>query len=296
MGPTQPSPTPAAPSPATHVDPTNLEQARAWDGDEGAYWAQHPQFFEASLRRYDAALLAAADLHPDHVVLDVGCGTGHTTRQVARQVPAGQVLGVDLSNAMIETARTRTAQAGLNNAAYAVADAQVHAFTPASFDRVVSRTGTMFFGDLAAAFANLARALRPSGRFVQLVWQPLPENEWIATFLDILAADRDLPAPPPGAPGPFTLSDPGRTRALLVGAGFEEPEITGLREPMWFGHDADEATARIGGLMAWMIADLDDDRRRATLADLHATMVTHEGSDGVELGSATWVVSAIRHT
>jgi SAM-dependent methyltransferase len=286
MGPTQ----------ATHVDPGNLEQARAWDGDEGAYWAQHPQFFETSLRRYDAALLAAADLHPDHVVLDVGCGTGHTTRQVARQVPAGQVLGVDLSSAMVEVARTRTAQAGLDHATYQVADAQVHPFAPASFDRVVSRTGTMFFGDLAAAFANLARALRPGGRFVQLVWQPLPENEWVATFLCILAAGRDLPAPSPGAPGPFTLGDPARTRALLTGAGFAEPGITGLREPMWFGHDADEAAALIGGLMAWMVADLDEDRRRAALDGLHAAMVAHEGPDGVELGSAAWLVSAVRRT
>jgi SAM-dependent methyltransferase len=278
------------------VDPTNLEQARAWDGDEGVYWAQHPEFFETSLRRYDAALLAAADLHPDHVVLDVGCGTGHTTRQVARQVPAGHVLGVDLSRAMVEVARTRTTQAGLDHAAYAVADAQVHPFTNASFDRVVSRTGTMFFGDLAAAFANLARALRPGGRFVQLVWQPLPENEWVATILGILAAGRDLPAPPPAAPGPFTLGDPARARALLTGAGFEEPEIVALRQPMWFGHHADEASSLIGGLMAWMLTDLDDDRRRAALDELHAAMASHEGTDGVELGSAAWLVTAVRRT
>ena len=278
------------------VAATNLEQARAWDGDEGAYWATHPEIFEQSLRRYDPALTEAAAIGPYDAVLDVGCGTGPATRAAARRATHGEVLGVDLSADMIAVARDRAAAEGLTHVAFEQADAQVHPFDAAHYDVAVSRTGTMFFGDLAAAFANIARALRPGGRFVQLVWQPLPRNEWVATFLATLAAGRDLPAPPPDAPGPFSLSDPARTRELLTGAGFGDVEVTGLREPMWFGTDAERATAFISGLMAWMVADLDEQRRSSALADLHAAMLAHEGPGGVEFASAAWLVRAVRRT
>jgi SAM-dependent methyltransferase len=280
----------------TRVDPTNLEQARAWDGDEGAYWARHANLFETALRRYQPTFLDAAAIGATDTVLDIGCGTGATTRDAARRATDGTALGVDLSADMIAVARERAAAEGLGNARFEQADAQIHPFEPGGFDLALSRTGTMFFGDLHAAFANIARALRPGGRFVQLVWQALPENEWIATFGPILAAGRDLPPPPPEAPGPFTLSDPARLRELLTGTGFTEPEVVGLREPMWFGADADEATAFIGGLMAWMLADLDEARRRQVWDDLHAVMAAHQGPDGVELGSAAWLVSAVRRT
>jgi SAM-dependent methyltransferase len=278
------------------VDPTNLEQARAWDGDEGAYWARHADLFETALRRYQPTFLEAAAIRAPDVVLDVGCGTGSTTRDAARRATEGTALGVDLSADMLAVARDRAAAEGLGNARFEQADAQIHPFEPGAFDLALSRTGTMFFGDLRAAFANIAHALRPGGRFVQLVWQALADNEWIATFGPILAAGRDLPPPPPDAPGPFTLSDPARLRELLTGAGFTAPEVVGLREPMWFGSDADEATAFVGGLMAWMLADLDEARRRQVWDELHAAMAAHEGPDGVELGSAAWLVSAVRRT
>jgi len=280
----------------TRVDPTNLEQARAWDGDEGEYWARHADIFENSLRRYQPAFLDAAAIGRAEVVLDIGCGTGSTTRDAAHRATEGIALGVDLSADMIAVARERAAAERLSNARFEQTDAQIHPFEPSGFDLALSRTGTMFFGDLRAAFANIARALHPGGRFVQLVWQPLPENEWITTFLSVLAAGRNLPPPPPEAPGPFTLSDPARVHELLTADGFTAPEVVGLREPMWFGSDAEEATAFIGGLMAWMLTDLDEARRRKVWDDLHAAMAAHEGPDGVELGSAAWLVSAVRRT
>ncbi|MCU7821065.1 class I SAM-dependent methyltransferase [Kitasatospora sp. DSM 101779] len=276
------------------VDPSNAEQARAWDGDEGAYWAEHADRFDRSLRGYRGRLLEAAAVRPADRVLDVGCGAGEITCEVARRAPEGRVLGVDLSAAMLRVARRRAAEQGLANVGFEQADAQIRSFPPREFDLAVSRTGTMFFADHAVAFRTVARAVRPGGRFVQLVWQPPPLNEWFLALTTAMAAGRDLPAPPPDGPGPFSLSDPDRVRRLLTGAGFTEPRVEPLTAPMHFGSDADDAHRFVSGLLGWMLADLDDSGRARALADLRTTLRAHETSDGVLYPSATWLITATR--
>lgn len=109
-----------------------------------------------------------------------------------------------------------------------------------------------------------------------------------------MAAGRDLPAPPPGAPNPFAFGDPDRLRAVLESAGWIDVHVEGLQAPMWFGPTADEASAFIGGLLAWMLEGLDEAAKQRALADLHRTMADHEGPDGVVFASATWLVTALR--
>ena len=143
------------------VDPSNAEQARAWDGEEGAYWAAHAGHFDRSIAAYHLPFLDAAAIGTGEHVLDVGCGTGQTTCDAARRAPGGGALGVDLSAEMIAFARRLATAEGLGNARFEQADAQIHPFDAGSFDVAISRTGAMFFGGPDAAFANIARALRP---------------------------------------------------------------------------------------------------------------------------------------
>ena len=164
---------------ALHVDPTNAEQARAWDGDEGVYWAENAERFDMSVATYHERFMAAAGIGHTERVLDIGCGTGQTTRDAARAAPDGIALGVDLSGPMIALARRLAAEQGVANALFEQTDAQIHPFPAQSFDVAISRTGTMFFGDQVAAFANIARAIRPGGRLSVLVWQGPEPNEWI---------------------------------------------------------------------------------------------------------------------
>jgi len=164
---------------ALHVDPANAEQARAWDGDEGAYWAGNAGRFDRAVAAYHERFLAAAVIGRADRVLDIGCGTGQTTRDAARAAADGVALGVDLSGQMIALAGRLAAGHGIANARFEQADAQIHPFPAASFDVAISRTGTMFFADPAAAFANIARALRPGGRLALLAWQGPERNEWI---------------------------------------------------------------------------------------------------------------------
>jgi SAM-dependent methyltransferase len=281
-------------SSAVRVHASNAGQLQAWDGDEGAYWAEHADYFDRSVAGHHDRLLAAAAITSNERVLDVGCGTGQTTRDAARAAAHGAALGVDLSARMLAYARRRAAEEGVTNATFQQVDAQIHPFSPGTFDVAISRTGAMFFGDLIAAFANIGRALAPGGRLVLATWQPLAGNEWIRAISGALAAGRDLPVPPPDAPGPFSLSDPDRVRTVLAAAGFTNVELESSVARMWFGADAEDAGRFVLGLMGWMLQGLDDADRARAVDALRATMTAHETVGGVELGSAAWIIEAVR--
>jgi len=278
---------------AVPVDSSNVEQLRAWDGDEGEYWADNAEYFDRSLAVYHERLFSTAAIAGREHVLDVGCGTGQTTRDAARAASAGSALGVDLSSRMLDYARRRAAEEGITNVTFEQADAQIHPFEPGAYDVAISRTAAMFFGDHVAAFNNIGRALRSGGRLVLVTWQPLPGNEWLREISGALAAGRDLPTPPPDA-GPFSLSDPNRVRAILTSPRFAEVELEGTTAAMWFGDDADDAHRFVLGLMGWMLEGLDDAGRARAIAALHATMAAHETADGVLFESAAWTIQATR--
>jgi SAM-dependent methyltransferase len=279
---------------ALELDPTNTEHARAWDGDEGAYWAAHAEHFDKALGVYHERFITAANIHPGERVLDIGCGTGQTTRDAARAAAGGSAVGVDLSARMVGLARRLAAEQGVANARFEQADAQIHPFPAGAFDVAISRTGTMFFGDASAAFTNIARAVRPGGRLVLVVWQGPGPNEWVRELTGALAAGRGLPAPPIGAPGPFAQSDPDQVRAVLSVAGFCDICLEGLSGPMWFGADPVEAHGFVVGLMGWMLEGLDAADRDQALDDLKETLNTHATDGGVTFKSATWLVTASR--
>jgi SAM-dependent methyltransferase len=276
------------------TDDANAAQWQAWDGPGGAFWAEQADRFDRAVAGYDPRLAAAAALAVGERVLDVGCGSGATTRAAARAVGAtGQVTGVDLSTRMLELARVRAAAEHLD-VTFVHADAQVHAFPPGGFDVVLSRHGVMFFDDQPAAFANLARALRPGGRLVVLVWQPLERNAFLHQVLDALTPGRDTPAPPAdGRPSPLSLSDPARVRTLLAGAGFVEIQLEGIEEPMVFGDDPEDAFAFQTGLHAGLLDELDATTREHALARLRDDLAAHhEPGLGVRYISAAWLVTA----
>ncbi len=278
---------------AVQVDSSNTAQLQAWDGDEGAYWAEHSDYFDRSIAPYHQRLLAAAAIATHDTVLDVGCGNGQTTLDAARAASAGSAFGVDLSARMLDVARKRAADEGVANATFAQADAQVHAFDPGAYDVAIGRSVAMFFGDHVAAFTNIGRALRPGGRLVLATWQPLAENEWLSAIAGALAAGRDVALPPPNA-GPFALSEPDRVRELLTASGFTDVELEDTHAAMWFGNDADDAHGFVLGLMGWMLQGLDDAGRARAIDALHDTMAAHATPDGVTFGSAGWTISAVR--
>lgn len=277
-----------------HVDPANAAQLAAWDGNEGTFWAAHADRFDRAVAAYHPLLLDAASISPTDRVLDIGCGTGQVTRDAGRLASDGAALGIDLSSGMLDVARQRASAEGLANVSFQQGDAQVHPFPTAAFDVAVSRTGAMFFANLDAAFANIARALRPGANVALLTWRPFTENEWIQEIATALVhRGRPAPPPPPGQ-GPFALSVADDVRTLLSGAGFSAIDLTPLDAPECFGDDVDDAFAFITGLSGWMVAGHDEAGRREALEALRTSLEQHATPDGVMYDSAAWLVRARR--
>ena len=273
------------------VDRSNSRQLRDWDGEHGSYWAEYADLYDRSLAGYHPEVLAAANAGPGDRILDVGCGSGQVAIDLVRTAPGARALGVDLSTAQLDVARRRGAGLAVE---FAQADAQVHDFGTAAYDLIVSRTGTMFFGDAAAAFANLATATRPGGRLAILVWRGLAENQWLREIFEALRVGRDLPMPPPGAPGPFAQSDPATVEPLLAAAGWSNVAFEPLDQPIWLGRDADQGTRWQLGQSGWLLYGTNQAQRTAAAANLHALFAAHQTPDGVELGSAAWLITARR--
>jgi SAM-dependent methyltransferase len=274
----------------------NVEQAAAWDGPSGARWVAREEFQNAALAAHTERLLEAVDLQPTDLVLDVGCGTGDTTRAVARHAPEGGAHGVDLSAAMLARARERAAEEGLTNATFEQADAQVHRFPEAHFDAVISRFGVMFFADPVAAFANLARATRAGGRLALVTWQSLVGNEWVELPRAKLALGRELPPIPEDVPGPFGLADGDRFRRILADAGWSDVRLDDVRVPYAYGAMPDAAAEHASdiGVLRNLLDDLDREQQASAMDALTAVMAEHATSSGVVLDSRVWVARAVR--
>jgi SAM-dependent methyltransferase len=251
-------------------------------------------FYDAELRAHHEHLRAAYGISPGDEVLDIGCGTGMTTREAGRAAAPGRVVGVDVSERTLEHARRVTAAERLDNVRYELGDAQVHRFDPAAFDVAISRFGTMFFSDPAAAFANIAAALRPEGRLVLLVWQRYEDNAWMQEIDAALgdAAQR----PEPGA-DPFSLGDARATTGILEGAGFHDVRLDDVHEPVLYGPDLDAALAIVLGFQSTRAAlgGLSDGEAARTVARLRETLAAHFSDErGVALDARSWLITARR--
>lgn len=273
------------------VDRSNEGQLRDWDGEHGNYWAEHSDLYDRSLAGYQPALLAAVHPEPGDRILDVGCGSGQLAIDLVRAAPGARALGVDLSAALLDVARHRGAGLAVE---FEQADAQVRDFGTAAYDLIVSRTGTMFFGDAAAAFANLASAVRPGGGLAILVWRGLADNEWLREIFEALRVGRDLPMPPPGAPGPFAQSDPAVVEPMLAAAGWSDIGFKAIDQSIWLGYDANQGTTWQLGQSTWLLAGTDEAQRTKATANLHTLFAAHQTADGVRLGSAAWLITARR--
>jgi SAM-dependent methyltransferase len=276
----------------------NPSAFEAWNGDSGLRWVATADQRDRVLAPAADALLATAHMRTGDRVLDIGCGCGATTLLAASAVgDAGTVVGVDISAPMLGLARQRANEAGVINAEFVHADAQTHILEPASADLVISRFGTMFFSDPAAAFTNIATALRPRGRLCLATWQPLVANEWLIAPGAVLLNHTDLPADTADEPGMFAQSDPDRVTATLESAGFTDIDLAPTEVTFTLGETVDEAVdylADSGPGRALLETILEGAARDAAITDVRDMLVAHRDASGVRLGGATWIITATR--
>ncbi len=203
----------------------NADQIAYWNGPGGQHWTERQQVQDILLAPVSDILIDRAKPKAGERIVDVGCGCGATTVAFAQKVgPTGHVSGIDVSAPMLARAR-QTAPAGMP-VDFVLADATVYPFVSASLDLMVSRFGVMFFAEPAVSFANMRRALRPSGRLVFVCWREPRDNPWL--MLPLQAAYQHVPKLPqlgPEDPGPFSFASEQRVRRILGEAGFSRIEM-----------------------------------------------------------------------
>jgi SAM-dependent methyltransferase len=253
-----------------------------------------PSGYDAELRRHNQILRQASGVQIHDHVLDIGCGTGQTTRQAARTAQAGSALGVDISARAIERARELAQTEGLGNVVFERANAQVHRFPQQRFDLAISRFGTMFFDDPVAAFANITRALRPDGRLVMLVWQPQERNEWDIAIRQSLAGPEWPVSAASTGPDPFSLADPPIVEQILGAAGLADITFTDVHEPVYYGPDVAAALDWVRGFTSTseILKRLDPAAASRAVGRLREMLSTHLSDDGVWFNSRAWIITA----
>ena len=268
------------------------DEAEFWNTEGGERWVEHIDRLEKMLAPVSTQLLAHAAPTGGEHVLDIGCGGGATSAEIAQRVqPGGSVLGADVSEVILTVARQR--YAGIDKLSFETADAGTYSFDAQHFDLMTSRFGVMFFPDPEAAFKNICRAGKRGGRIVFACWRGLAENPWMG--LPVGAAFKILTPPPkpePGAPGPFSLADPDRVRYLLENAGFTAISLTQHDESFNLGEvDAALAFMTKLGPAAEPLRDASDAEREAAIAAMRACFSEHVDGQNVLMPGSIWIVS-----
>jgi SAM-dependent methyltransferase len=274
----------------------NADQIAYWNGPGGKRWADRQQAQDILLKPIADALIERAAPKAGERIIDVGCGSGATSIAFAQKVgPSGHVFGVDVSGPMLERAR-QSARAKLP-IDFVLADATVYPFDPASFDLLASRFGVMFFAEPARSFANMRKALKPSGRLAFACWREPRENPFfMAPLQAVYKHVPKLPQQGPEDPGPFSFASEARVNRILGEAGFTaiemEPANFALDIAIGRGLDAAVQSALEIGPASRALEGHPDDVRIAATNAIREALATFAKGETVPLPASIWIVTA----
>jgi SAM-dependent methyltransferase len=274
----------------------NADQIAYWNGPGGQRWTDRQQAQDIMLAPVSDILIDRARVGTGMRIVDVGCGCGATSVALAQRVgPAGHVLGVDISAPMLTQAR-RVAPADLP-VDFVLADATVYPFDPASFDLLFSRFGVMFFAEPAVSFANMRKALRPSGRLAFACWREPRENPWMMTALQ--AVYKHVPKMPPQGPddpGPFAFASEARVHGILSEAGFRDiaMEPCGLALDIAIGRGLEAAVESALGIgpASRALEGQPAELRAAAKDSVREALAPFASGSTVPLPGSIWIVTA----
>ena len=282
----------------SNVNEASAAQRKFWNSAATRVWGDQHERIDRVVAEFTGQILDLAAPRPGECVLDIGCGGGTTTLELAARVGAqGHVLGADISENSITRLQQRIAAAGLKQAEAIVADVSVHPFAPNSFDLVFSRFGVMFFADPTAAFTNVRHAMKTGGRLSLAVFRTAKENLWPQGPLEAVRhLLPPIPTPGPEDPHPFSWADPARVHRILQGAEFRDVNLIRLDPKMRLAPPGGVAEAAdfmmTFGPLTRVLPSLSPDQRAAVRAGVEAFFRDHDGPDGIMLPAANWVVQA----
>jgi SAM-dependent methyltransferase len=282
------------------VAPDNVEATEAWSGPLFDLFVKYRDLATAGLGAHGEKAMRTNPPRSGDRVLDIGCGFGDTTRQLAELVGAeGSALGVDVSQPFIAAAKEEAEKEGATGVDFLVADVQTLEL-PQEFDYAFSRMGIMFFANPVAALRNVCNALRPGGRFCAVVWRRKLDNEWVHRAEQVVEEYLDHPEEsdePTCGPGPFSMANADTVTEQLKIAGFEEIALQRSDLPLKIGNDLEHAVEfnmALGpaGEVLRLWGDRVDEIRPEIAAKLREALADLEGPDGVIAPASTWILTA----
>ncbi len=274
----------------------NAKEIAYWNGANGRKWVRFQASMDRMLEPLSRQAMDTAGIGSGQSVLDVGCGCGGTSLDLARRVgPDGSVTGIDISSEMLARAVARAAAEPGLPLEFLNADASTEAWT-ASRDHAFSRMGVMFFRDPVSSFANIRRSLKSRGRFTFVCWGNRARNPWRSIPMAVAERHIELPAStPPNEPGPFAFADGDRVRGILADAGFVDIRVEVLERDLLLGETVEGAAEHAVqlGPLGNVLREAPDAVQARVADEMRAAMTPHLKTDGVRLGCSCWLATAV---
>jgi len=279
------------------MEDKNAKQKDFWSGKGGDYWVEKQNEMDIMLSPLGEKALAKLDLKNNSEVLDIGCGCGATTLEIAKKVSEGTVTGLDISVPMLNKAESEASIQGIANVDFKVVDVQVDQLTSEKYDYVYSRFGVMFFDDPYEAFKNIFSSIKEGGELSFVCWQDPSLNPWQSLSVQVIRGYLDMPSPPPRSPGPFAFHEKDYVKEILEKSGFSDISFDDNQEDitMFSGKSLQEASEdylAINPVVTEMLKDSPDDLKAEIVESLKEAFSEFHKGDGLVFPSATWVVSA----
>ena len=281
------------------MEDKNAKQKDFWSGKGGDYWVEKQSEMDIMLNPLGEKALTKLDLKSNSDVLDIGCGCGATTLEIAKKVSEGTVTGLDISVPMLDKAESEASIQGIANVDFKVVDVQVDQLASEKYDYVYSRFGVMFFDDPYEAFKNIFSSIKEGGELSFVCWQDPSLNPWQSLSVQVIRGYLDMPSPPPRSPGPFAFHEKDYVKEILEKSGFSNISFDDNQEDitMFSGKSLQEASEdylAINPVVTEMLKDSPDDLKAEIVESLKEAFSEFHKGDGLVFPSATWVVSACK--
>ncbi len=276
----------------------NKNQKDFWSGKGGDIWVERQNAMDTMLSPLGEAALNKLNFNEEENVLDIGCGCGHTTLNIAKRIgPSGNVTGLDISEPMLKRAKESAVEMSITNTSFKCVDVQTEDLGDQIYSSAFSRFGVMFFEDSVAAFKNINKSLISGGYLSFVCWQSPAVNPWQSLFIQEVKKFLDLPSPPPRSPGPFAFMESEYVSSILEESKFQDIKIEGHETEvnMFSGRSLSDSVKdyiSINPVVTQMLKESSENQIAEIVNSGIEAFSPYYSEKGLIFPSATWLVTA----